>query len=316
MKTLITTMRSLFLGLALAVVSHAASATTTDIYYHNDLAGTPLAATDAGGNPLWRQGYKPYGERLDPKAPAEQQPWFTGKAHVEAAGLSYYGARWYDPQLGRFMGVDPKGFGEENVHSFNRYAYANNNPYRFVDPDGRSPMSVFVGAIARWTGAGFAAGVLADVIGQYAAYGSADLSVAATSSSAKAGAAVGAFTGLGFGAERAAASVAEASSSSRGGTEIVQRWMSNAELQATKETGLLRGGREGTHYVTDAANADPLRARQRLALERTPEVRATLEVQRGLLSGPSKVEPKFSMPGGGAERTATGSVPVRVVGVD
>jgi len=137
MNTAMKAMRALLCGLV-AVLWLPAFATTTDIYYHNDLAGTPLAATDASGNLLWRQGYKPYGERLDPKAPAEQQPWFTGKAHVEAAGLSYYGARWYDPQLGRFMGVDPKGFDEANVHSFNRYAYANNNPYRFVDPDGRN----------------------------------------------------------------------------------------------------------------------------------------------------------------------------------
>lgn len=144
MKSLVTTMRSLLLGLVVGAVSLTASATTTtDIYYHNDLAGTPLAATDANGNLLWRQGYKPYGERLDPKAPAEQQPWFTGKAHVEAAGLSYFGARWYDPQLGRFMGVDPRGFDEANVHSFNRYAYANNNPYRFVDPDGRVAEDLF-----------------------------------------------------------------------------------------------------------------------------------------------------------------------------
>jgi len=136
MNTAMKAMRALLCGLV-AVLWLPAFATTTDIYYHNDLAGTPLAATDASGNLLWRQGYKPYGERLDPKAPAEQQPWFTGKAHVEAAGLSYFGARWYDPQLGRFMGVDPRGFDEANVHSFNRYAYANNNPYRFVDPDGR-----------------------------------------------------------------------------------------------------------------------------------------------------------------------------------
>jgi len=127
-----------FLGVVAAALWLPVAATTTDIYYHNDLAGTPLAATEANGNLLWRQGYKPYGERLDPKAPAEQQPWFTGKAHVEAAGLSYFGARWYDPQLGRFMGVDPRGFDEANVHSFNRYAYANNNPYRYVDPDGRA----------------------------------------------------------------------------------------------------------------------------------------------------------------------------------
>ena len=43
----------------------------------------------------------------------------------------------YIPALAR---VDPKRFDESNPHSFNRYAYANNNPYRFVDPDGRIPV--------------------------------------------------------------------------------------------------------------------------------------------------------------------------------
>ena len=66
----------------------------------------------------------------------------------------------------------------------------------------------------------------------------------------------------------------------------------------------------------DAANADPFRARQRLALDRTPEVRATLEVPSGALSTSSRVNPKFNMPGGGMERTATGNVPARVIGVD
>jgi HNH endonuclease len=45
------------------------------------------------------------------------------------------------------MGIDPVGFQEDNVHSFNRYAYANNNPYRYIDPDGRaalSPQSLFM----------------------------------------------------------------------------------------------------------------------------------------------------------------------------
>jgi RHS repeat-associated protein len=141
-ESIFARIRTVLAALALASLALASQATTTDIYYHNDLAGTPMAATDGAGNVLWRQGYKPYGERLDPKAPAEQLPWYTGKAHVEAAGLSYYGARWYDPALGRFMGVDPVGFNEANLHSFNRYAYANNNPYKFVDLDGEQATSV------------------------------------------------------------------------------------------------------------------------------------------------------------------------------
>jgi RHS repeat-associated protein len=103
--------------------------------------------------------------------------------------------------------------------------------------------------------------------------------------------------------------------------EIVQRAMSRAELDATSATGLLRGGRAGTHYVSDAVNSEANRARQRLALPRTPEVRATLAVPRGALSSPSRVEPfKLSdgsiLSGGGTERSAVGNIPVRIIKVD
>jgi uncharacterized protein RhaS with RHS repeats len=45
-------------------------------------------------------------------------------------------ARYYDPVIGRFYSNDPLGF--RDIHSFNRYAYANNNPYKYTDPDGRA----------------------------------------------------------------------------------------------------------------------------------------------------------------------------------
>jgi hypothetical protein len=48
--------------------------------------------------------------------------------------------------------VDPQDFAEENVHSFNRYAYGNNNPYKFRDPDGQLP--VLVAPLLWWMGAG------------------------------------------------------------------------------------------------------------------------------------------------------------------
>jgi hypothetical protein len=112
------------------------------------------------------------------------------------------------------------------------------------------------------------------------------------------------------------ASGAGVRSVARSGTEIVQRAMSRAEFIATQSSGLLRGGRAGTHYASDWVNATASRARERLALPQTPEVRATLEVPSGSFSQPSRVPPDFNMPGGGTQRTATGEIPVRVLKVD
>jgi uncharacterized protein RhaS with RHS repeats len=47
-------------------------------------------------------------------------------------------ARYYSPNLGRFMSVDPVGGEIGNSQSWNRYTYVENNPLAFVDPDGRS----------------------------------------------------------------------------------------------------------------------------------------------------------------------------------
>ena len=91
--------------------------------------------------------------------------------------------------------------------------------------------------------------------------------------------------------------------------------MSNAELEATESSGLLRGGQEGTHYVSDSVNSDPLRARQRLALPETPELRVRLEVPARVFSLSTRVEPKFGMPGGGMERTAMGKIPAKILRV-
>jgi hypothetical protein len=57
------------------------------------------------------------------------------------------------------------------------------------------------------------------------------------------------------------------------------------------------------------------RARQRLSLPQMPEVRVKLEVPGGRFSSPGKVGPKYGMPGGGMERTATGKIPVRILEV-
>jgi len=52
--------------------------------------------------------------------------------------------RYMDPQLGVFLSVDPVTAHQMPVEQFNRYRYANGNPYRFVDADGRQAAERFV----------------------------------------------------------------------------------------------------------------------------------------------------------------------------
>jgi RHS repeat-associated protein len=105
-----------------------------------------VAATDASGTLLWREEYAPYGERLTQEpASSENTAWYTGKQEETTFGISYFGARWYDPAIGRFMAVDPVGFNPDNTNSFSKYAYANNNPYLYVDPDGKAATLVLTG---------------------------------------------------------------------------------------------------------------------------------------------------------------------------
>ena len=138
----------LFLLLLLIQLSSLATAQERITYIHTDALGSPIAASDEDGNFIWRESYEPYGKRLRLQKGSDR-PWYTGK-YEEDIGLVYYGKRWYNPEIGRFYSVDPVRFNEANIHSFNRYAYANNNPYKFVDPDGEAPMLI---PVIAWVGA-------------------------------------------------------------------------------------------------------------------------------------------------------------------
>jgi RHS repeat-associated protein len=112
---------------------------TSLYFYHTDPAGTPMAMTDAGGNAVWRGDYLPFGEENLISGPVENDFRFVGKENDKETGLYYFGARYMEAMIGRFISPEPLGISKRdllNPQGLNRYAYALNNPYRYLDPDG------------------------------------------------------------------------------------------------------------------------------------------------------------------------------------
>lgn len=118
-------------------------------FYHYDGQGNPIAATDIEGNVVWEERYSPTGEPLLNQPAKDDHPiGYKGHVYDKDLGLVYMGSRYYDPKVGRFISVDPVGFTPDNIQMFNRYAYANNNPYKYFDPDGRNPLIFAAGYAA------------------------------------------------------------------------------------------------------------------------------------------------------------------------
>jgi len=110
-------------------------AAQSTIYIHTDQLDSPIAETDATGLVTARFRYEPFGLSLEASPVAG--PSYTGHVLDPNSGLIYMEARYYDPVIGRFLSTDPVPVNGLGLN-FNRYNYANNNPYAYVDPDGRT----------------------------------------------------------------------------------------------------------------------------------------------------------------------------------
>jgi RHS repeat-associated protein len=108
---------------------------TNIFYYHTDHLGSTRLVTDDSKNIVAAVTYHPFGE-LGTEEGSEDY-LFTGK-EKDATGLYYYGARYYDPDVGRFVTRDPLTGTAANPQTLNRYVYCANNPLKYVDPAGLS----------------------------------------------------------------------------------------------------------------------------------------------------------------------------------
>ena len=114
--------------------SSAAAKTIT--YYYTDLQNSTLATTNASGQLIDTSDRRPYGGYFVGRGVGEVG--FTGNVQDDESGLDYFQARYYDADVGRFASVDPQSLEVANIAGFNRYQYANVNPYFYSDPTGRT----------------------------------------------------------------------------------------------------------------------------------------------------------------------------------
>ncbi|WP_052755978.1 RHS repeat-associated core domain-containing protein [Paenibacillus durus] len=108
--------------------------------YHYDRRGSTVALTDETGQTTDTYTYGNYGERLDHQGTLEQPFQYNGRDGVmtDANGLYYMRARYYNPDIKRFVNRDVVTGTISGAQTLNRYAYVNGNPISYVDPFGLS----------------------------------------------------------------------------------------------------------------------------------------------------------------------------------
>lgn len=119
-------------------------------HFHLDHLGTPRLISGANGLKISEHEYYPFGnevtgwqqsaagfDREEPKRFTAHERDFAGGTTLENTNyFDYMHARYYNPNLGRFLSVDRVGGKLRNPQSWNRYSYALNTPLNRVDPDG------------------------------------------------------------------------------------------------------------------------------------------------------------------------------------
>jgi len=106
---------------------------SNNYFYHKNHLGSVTDITDSSGAIVKSYQYDAYGNVLSaPGAFNQNTLTYTARERHVASGLYYYRARWYDPQLGRFMNQDPIGY----LGGPNLYVYVLNDPVNLIDPLG------------------------------------------------------------------------------------------------------------------------------------------------------------------------------------
>jgi RHS repeat-associated protein len=111
-------------------------------WYLTDNVGTVGYMTDSLGVSIRDIRYDSFGRVLGQSEPGFVDRFlFTGREFDHQTGLYFYRARYYNPDLGRFLSTDPIGF---SALDFNLYRYGRNQPGSLTDPSGQISILSYV----------------------------------------------------------------------------------------------------------------------------------------------------------------------------
>jgi RHS repeat-associated protein len=113
----------------------------TSVYYYTlEQPGHVTGLMNASGGVAANYKYSPFGELESSTATVDQPLRYMARELDSSTGLYYVRNRWYDPVLSRWLSEDPIGL----AGGINSYAYVDNDPINFVDPNGTSKCKQYV----------------------------------------------------------------------------------------------------------------------------------------------------------------------------
>ncbi len=133
-------------------IAQKVAGTDNIIYFHPDHLGSTSIVTNATGSVTENIQYFPFGETRQDYVPLNggdpTSYKYTSQEFDAETSLYYYNARYYNPVMGRFISADTIVPDPRNPQAFNRYSYVQNNPLRYVDPEGHFLMAPIIIGLA------------------------------------------------------------------------------------------------------------------------------------------------------------------------
>jgi len=102
----------------------------------NNLDDSVKVVVNDAGKAITRYEYKPYGESWFTEGDEEFAPKYNSQELDKETNFYFYNARYYDPEICRFVTADNIVPYENDTQSWNRLSYVRNNPINYSDPTG------------------------------------------------------------------------------------------------------------------------------------------------------------------------------------